>query len=94
MPPQEAMACGTPVITSNVTSLPEATGYSAFYFDPYDVDGMVQKAIEILNWNESELENYRKKSLKAIEKYKFSDWSKSFNELILEKYNNFKKITP
>ena len=94
MPPQEAMACGTPVITSNVTSLPEATGYSAFYFDPYDVDGMVQKAIEILNWNESELENYRRKSLKAIEKYKFSIWSKNFNELILEKYNNFKKITP
>ncbi|MBL8160192.1 glycosyltransferase family 4 protein [Candidatus Saccharibacteria bacterium] len=43
MPPLEAYACGTPVITSNVASLPEAAGDAAVYVDPYDVDDIRQK---------------------------------------------------
>jgi glycosyltransferase involved in cell wall biosynthesis len=34
LPPIEAMACGTPVISSNVTSLPEVCGYAAMYANP------------------------------------------------------------
>lgn len=34
LPPLEAMACGTPVITSNVSSLPEVTGDAALLVDP------------------------------------------------------------
>ena len=37
LPPLEAMACGTPVITSNVTSLPEIFYNSALLVNPYDV---------------------------------------------------------
>ena len=33
-PPLEAMACGTPVIASNNSSLPEVLGDNAFYLDP------------------------------------------------------------
>jgi len=36
-PPLEAMACGTPVITSRNSSLPEVVGASAIMVDPYDV---------------------------------------------------------
>ncbi|HXK40534.1 MAG TPA: glycosyltransferase family 1 protein [Candidatus Paceibacterota bacterium] len=36
-PPLEAMACGTPVITSRNSSLPEVVGGSAITVDPYDV---------------------------------------------------------
>jgi glycosyltransferase involved in cell wall biosynthesis len=36
LPPLEAMACGTPVITSNVSSLPEIAGNAAVLVDPYD----------------------------------------------------------
>jgi glycosyltransferase involved in cell wall biosynthesis len=35
IPVLEAMATGTPVLTSNVTSLPEVGGPAAIYFDPY-----------------------------------------------------------
>jgi len=37
LPPLEAMACGTPVITSNVSSLPEVVGDSGIMVDPFDV---------------------------------------------------------
>ena len=34
------MACGTPVVSSNSSSLPEFGGRAARYFDPYDVEAM------------------------------------------------------
>lgn len=36
-PPLEAMGCGTPVITSRNSSLPEVVGNSAIMVDPYDI---------------------------------------------------------
>jgi glycosyltransferase involved in cell wall biosynthesis len=41
LPPLEAMASGTPVVTSNVSSLPEVTGDAAVLVDPYDVGSIV-----------------------------------------------------
>jgi alpha-1,3-rhamnosyl/mannosyltransferase len=35
----EALACGTPAIVSNVTSLPEVVGDAGVLLDPHDVDG-------------------------------------------------------
>ncbi len=37
LPPMEAMACGTPVITSNVSSLPEVVGDAAIIVNPENV---------------------------------------------------------
>ena len=37
LPVLEAMACGTPVITSNLSSLPEVAGDAAILIDPYNV---------------------------------------------------------
>ena len=43
MPPLEAYACGTPVIASNVTSVPEAAGEAAEYVDPTSVKEIRKK---------------------------------------------------
>ena len=40
LPPLEAMACGVPVVTSNVTSLPEVVGDAALCVDPCDVEAI------------------------------------------------------
>src|SRR5205823_9568951 len=40
LPPLEAMASGTPVVTSNVSSLPEVAGDAALLVDPYSPDGV------------------------------------------------------
>ena len=48
-PPLEAMACGTPVIASNVTSIPEVVGDAALLFAPDDIEGIAAALYELLN---------------------------------------------
>jgi len=47
-PPLEAMACGTPVITSNVSSLPEVVGDAAVLVDPTNVEALSAAMMEVL----------------------------------------------
>lgn len=38
--PLEAITCGTPVIVSNISALPEIVGDAALMVDPHDIDGL------------------------------------------------------
>jgi glycosyltransferase involved in cell wall biosynthesis len=49
LPPLEAMACGTPVICSNSSSLPEVVGDAAIQVRPGDPDALVEAMEEVLN---------------------------------------------
>ncbi|MEO8087557.1 MAG: glycosyltransferase family 1 protein [Bacteroidota bacterium] len=49
IPVIEALSSGTPVITSSTTALPEAGGPSSLYFNPDDVDGLVEKIKSVLD---------------------------------------------
>lgn len=49
LPPIEAMACGTPVITSNVSSLPEVVGDAALLFNPYDTLQLANTIFSVLS---------------------------------------------
>jgi glycosyltransferase involved in cell wall biosynthesis len=49
LPPLEAMACGTPVVTSNVSSLPEVVGDAALTVDPRDVGALANAMRRVLN---------------------------------------------
>jgi glycosyltransferase involved in cell wall biosynthesis len=48
LPPLEAMACGTPVITSNVSSLPEVVGDAAVLINPENVFDIARGIREVL----------------------------------------------
>ncbi len=48
LPPLEAMASGTPVVTSNVSSLPEVVGDAALLIDPYDANAIADAMRRVL----------------------------------------------
>jgi glycosyltransferase involved in cell wall biosynthesis len=62
LPVLEAMACGTPVITSNVSSLPEVAGDAAILVDPYDVT-QIAEAIERMLTDEEQREMLSRRGL-------------------------------
>ena len=49
LPPLEAMACGAPVITSNVSSLPEVVGDAALLVDPHSSDAIADAIEKVLS---------------------------------------------
>lgn len=49
LPPLEAMACGTPVLTSKVTSLPEVVGDAALTVDPKRTEDIAQGLLDLLH---------------------------------------------
>jgi len=76
LPPLEAMACGCPVITSNISSLPEVVGNAGITVNPYDVEELVEAMYRVLND-----EDLRKElSKKGLERSKLFSWRKTAEE--------------
>jgi glycosyltransferase involved in cell wall biosynthesis len=48
LPPLEAMACGTPVVTSRISSLPEVVGDAALLVDPYSTEDIAHGLERVL----------------------------------------------
>jgi len=73
LPVLEAMACGTPVVSSEASSLPELGGRAARYYDPYDVEAIAATIREV--WLDQDLRaEMRQQSL--IQAAKFS-WERA-----------------
>lgn len=73
LPALEAMACGTPVITSNLSSLPEVTGDAALLVDPYNV-GAIADAMKALA-NDTPLRSQLRTA--SIDRAKQFSWAKT-----------------
>lgn len=71
MPVLEAMACGCPVLCSNVTSLPEVAGDAAEYFDPSSADDLL-RAIQATWSNETGRAKLRAEGLKRAAKFSWN----------------------
>jgi len=70
------MACGTPVVSSNSSSLPEIGGDAARYFDPYHVEAMAETIGAV--WGDAALrEEMREQGL--VQAAKFS-WKRAAEE--------------
>lgn len=81
MPPLEAMACGTPVITSNTTSLPEVVGDAGICVNPKSSREIYQAMKRILD--EDELRAKLQK--RGLERAGGYTWAKSA-EMLMEVY--------
>ena len=78
LPVLEAMEYGCPVITSNISSLPEAGGNAALYIDPYNVEDIVEKIEKVVNSSALRAE-MRKKGLEQVKKF---SWEKSAGQVL------------
>jgi alpha-1,3-rhamnosyl/mannosyltransferase len=68
LPPLEAMACGTPVVCSNTTALPEVVGEAALLIDPLNVSTIAEAMLRVLT--ESDLaEVLRNKGFQRAEAF-------------------------
>ncbi len=65
LPVLEAQACGTPVLASNVSSLPEVGGDAALYVDPLDV-ASIRNGIAQLLENRTLREELRERGLRRV----------------------------
>lgn len=78
LPVLEAMKHGCPVITSNVSSMPEAGGDAALYVDPEDVDDIAQKIVKLVR--DKALQNEMvEKGKKQVTKF---SWDKAARETL------------
>jgi glycosyltransferase involved in cell wall biosynthesis len=77
MPPLEAMQAGTPVISSNNSSLPEVVGDAAIMIDCESEEQCI-KAFETLYYDEKLREDYIKK---GIERAKLFTWKKTVDKM-------------
>lgn len=68
LPPIEAMACGVPVIVSNVSSLPEIVGEAALTVNPYDTLALAEAMFSVLTRPEL-AEDLRKKGHLHCQRY-------------------------
>lgn len=82
LPPLEAMACGTPVVTSNASSLPEVVGDAGIMVDPRDVDGFADAMLRTIT--NSDLS--REMSRKGIGRAKLFTWENTAR-LTLQAYH-------
>lgn len=77
-PPLEAMACGTPVITSNCSSLPETVGEAAVKVDPNHIESLAEQMERVLSDKTLQLELI-KKGFEHVSKH---TWEKAAEKLI------------
>ena len=78
LPPLEAMSCGTPVICSNRTSLPEVVGDAAITLDPDTMHEMVEAMYSVLT-NNTLRGDLQTRSLKRAAQF---NWRKTATETL------------
>jgi glycosyltransferase involved in cell wall biosynthesis len=86
IPLLEAMACGTPVITSNTSSMPEIGGRNAILINPENPDEIAQMMIKL----EEDREFYDQQKNLGIKRAQLFSWRQTA-ELLLEVYNRVYK---
>ena len=77
-PPLEAMACGLPMVLSNVSSLPEVGGEAAMYVDPQTVESIVEGTLRVLE--DTQLRQLM--SQRGIERSKQFSWGTTAAQMI------------
>lgn len=81
LPVLEAMACGCPVVTSNVSSLPEVVGDAGIMIDPYSVEELSGALLKMLT-DEKARERYIAAGLEQCKKFSWEESAKKLLQII------------
>jgi len=87
MPILEAMACGCPVITSNVFSMPEIAGDAALLVNPYSVESIANALYSVLT-DEHLRRELRRKGLKRAKQFSWRKCAKDHLKIYKELCNH------
>lgn len=87
LPALEAMACGTPVLAANTTSLPEVLNGAGLLFDPTDVEEALYQLNSIL-YDSSVSESLVEKGIKRASDYTWEGVGKVINNSLSNVINN------
>ncbi|MBF2056328.1 MAG: glycosyltransferase family 4 protein [Cyanobacterium sp. T60_A2020_053] len=80
LPPLEAMTMGCPVITSNISAIPEACGNAPLYINPNSIEDMAERILEIHD-NYSLRKDIINKGYQQVKKYSLENYQRDFSEL-------------
>lgn len=80
----EALSCGCPVVTSNVSSLPEVGGNAVLYADPKNIDENVDKMMEILNWTQDARCKMQEAGFEQVKNFNWQKCAKQTVEIYQE----------
>jgi len=83
LPPLEAMACGTPVVASNTSSLREVLGDAAILVDPYDVQQLARAMRDVLSSGDLRRE-MAAKGLKGVRRFSWAETARKTLEVYQE----------
>ena len=86
LPPLEAMNCGTPVIASNLTSIPEVVGDGGILINPYDISE-ISLAIGNLLSSEKLREELSYKALRRAKEFSWQNTAQSTLKVYESIYN-------
>ena len=78
IPLLEAMACGTPVITSNTSSMPEIAGHNAILVNPESSDEIAEMMLQL----ERDEDSYEKQKAIGLERAKLFSWRRTAEQLL------------
>ncbi len=85
-PPAEAMACGIPVVVSNVSSLPEVVGDAGLQVDPGDAEALAMAIRKILDSPERRQE-LRGRGLERAARFRWDRAARETEEVFEEALN-------
>jgi glycosyltransferase involved in cell wall biosynthesis len=83
LPPLEAMASGTPVVTSNVSSLPEVAGDAAVLVDPYDPHAIADGIYRVLT-DEALRRDLRQKGLARAHQFSWEASVRRIHDIYMQ----------
>lgn len=88
LPPLEAMSCGTPVIASNISSIPEVVGDGGILIDPFNMKNLMYSLEALLN-DEGIRNELSSKALKRASNFSWEKTSEKtiqvYNKILYEK---------